>query len=113
PQAAEDAADTDRVTDRLAQPELGRDVEVEPGRVVPADLDLVDHVLGTLDRRSAVERGGDRDAGTGLVDDPVDQPLGEGESLGADVVQRQVELPAQLGESAQVSCDIPGELDAP
>ena len=50
PQAAEDAADPDRVGDRLVEPEAGRDLEVADGGLVQSHLDHVDHVVGTVER---------------------------------------------------------------
>ena len=53
-QRAEDAADPERVADRLAQAVGGGDLEVEQRRRVAADLDHVDHVVGA--RRARARR---------------------------------------------------------
>ena len=57
PQAAEHAADPERVGDGLAQPEAGRDLEVGQRRRVAADVDRVDDEVGPRHRRRPVERG--------------------------------------------------------
>ena len=59
-QAAEDAADAEGVADRLAQPVPGGNVEVGAGGRVPADLHLVDHVVGARERGAAVPGRGHR-----------------------------------------------------
>ena len=57
-QPAHDAADAERVGDRLAQAELLRDLEVDHGaRLVAADLDHVDRVVGAVERGAAVGGG--------------------------------------------------------
>jgi hypothetical protein len=111
-QAAEDPADTEGVTDRLPHPVARRDVEVQPGRVVPADLDLVDHVPGVPQRRAPVEMRAHHGTGPGLRGDPAGQDLGVPEPLGADVVQGELQAAAQLGVAAQVGHDVAGELNA-
>ena len=50
-QRADDAADAERVADRLAHAVAGRDLEVAHGRRVAADLDAVDDVVGAVERR--------------------------------------------------------------
>jgi hypothetical protein len=110
--SAEDPADAERVRDRLPQPVPGRDVEIQPGRTVAADLDLVDHVGSARQRVGAVRGRADLGGRSGLRDDLAHQPLGEGQPLGADVVQGELKLAAQVGEAAQVGDDIAGELDA-
>ena len=57
---AEDAADPERVGDRLAQPVAGRDLEVEQRRLVASDLHHVEHVVGTVERGPALEVRRDR-----------------------------------------------------
>src|SRR5439155_13863727 len=52
---AEDAADADRVADRLAEAVLRRNPEVDERGVVPADLDLVDHVVGAVESGATIE----------------------------------------------------------
>ena len=54
-QRADDAADAERVADRLADAVAGRDLVVAHGRRVAADLDAVDHVVGAVERLAAVE----------------------------------------------------------
>ena len=109
---AEDPADPEGVADRLTHPVPGRDVEVGPGRPVPADLHLVDHVTGAGQGGPAVQRRGHGRARAGLRRDPADEPLGVREPLGTDVVQRKVQVAAKLWVAAQVSRHVPGELDA-
>ena len=56
-QAAHDAADAERVGDRLAQAEPLRHLEVGHGaRLVAADLDHVDRVVGAVERGAPVGR---------------------------------------------------------
>ena len=111
-QAAEDPADAQRVADRLAHPVPGRDVEVGPGGGVPADLHLVDHVPGARQRLPPVQGRGHRRRGAGLLRYPAGQPLGVRQPLRADVVQRDVQLTAELRVAAQIGHHVPGELDA-
>ena len=59
-QAAHDPADAERVGDRLAQAVLLRHLEVGDGaRLVAADLDHVDRVVGAVERGAPVGGGGD------------------------------------------------------
>ena len=111
PQAAEDPADAQGVADRLAHPVPGRDVEVGPGRVVAADLHLVDHVAGAVQRLAPVLGRADRGVRARLRGDPLGQPLGVGQPPGTDVVQREMQLAAELGVGAEVGHHVPGELD--
>jgi len=71
PEPAHDAADPDRVADRLAQPEALRDLEVGHGRgPVAADLHHRDDVIGAVQCRSSFLRAFDPRAGAGCFDDP-------------------------------------------
>ena len=54
-QRAEDAADAERVADRLAKPVARRELEVAQRRLVAADLDHVEHEVGAVDRGAAIE----------------------------------------------------------
>ena len=54
-QRAEDAADPERVGDRLAHAVAGGDLEVAQRRRVAADLHHVQHEVGAVDRRAPVE----------------------------------------------------------
>src|SRR5450759_3501654 len=112
PQAAEDAADADGVRDGLADAVPRGDVEVRAGRTVSADLDLVHHIVRALDCREPVDAGGDLRARIALDADPLGHRVGVTQPLGVDVVQRQLEIPVQLAEAAQVCDDVTGELDA-
>src|SRR5262245_56750517 len=55
-QRAEDAADAERVTDRLPYAVSKRHVKVDQRRLVPPDLDHVDDIVGALERGPPVER---------------------------------------------------------
>ena len=90
-QAAHDAADAERVGDRLAQAELLRDLEVgDRARLVAADLDHVDRVVGAVERGAPV--GGRDDLGGRVerVGDPPGDELRRREPLGVDVEQRDL-----------------------
>ena len=54
-QRAEDAADPERVGDRLPQAVARRDLEVAQRRLVAADLHHVEHEVGAVDRGAPVE----------------------------------------------------------
>ena len=54
-QRAEDAADAQRVADRLPQAVPARDLEVDQRGGIAADLDHVDHVIDAVERGSPVE----------------------------------------------------------
>ena len=87
---AEDAADAERVGDRLPQAVAGRDLEVEQRRRVTADLDHVEHVVGSLERRAPIEVRADRRRGAALAGDVARHRLGGREPVGVDVVQRDL-----------------------
>ena len=93
PQRPEDAADAERVGDRLPQPVAGRDIEVEQGRLVPADLHHVDHVVRTVECRPALRMGRDRRVGATLAGDVAGHRLRRREPVGVDVVQRDLDAP--------------------
>ena len=107
-----DAADADRVADRLAQPERLRDVEVGPRRRVPADLDLVDQVVGAVERRRPRLVRRDPVPGVRALDELVGREERVGQAFGVDVVEGDLERPVQLLVRAQVREDPPRELDA-
>ena len=92
-QGAEDATDADRVGDRVAQAEAGRDVEVDLGRAGAADLDRVDDEVGTTERLAPVKMGRDRRLGVERRGGPAGHPLGGREPLGVDVVEDDVRGP--------------------
>ena len=91
-QAAHDAADAERVGDGLAQAELLRDLEVGDGaRLVAADLDHVDRVVGAVERGAAV--GGRRRSSARRVErvgDAAGDELRRLEPFGVDVEQRDL-----------------------
>ena len=93
-QRAEDAADAERVADRLAQAVAGRDLEVAQGRGVPADLDRVDDVVGAVQRGAAVERAPSmrRPRAERASASSARQRLGGREPLGVDVVQGDLDV---------------------
>ena len=111
-ETAHDAADADRVADRLAQPERLRDVEVGPRRRVPADLDLVDQVVGAVERGRPRLVRRDPVAGVRALDELVGREQRVGQAFGVDVVEGDLERPVQLLVRAQVREDPPRELDA-
>ena len=111
PQAAEDAADADGVADGLVQAVLLRNVEVAHRRVVHADLDDVDDVVGTVEGPATVGGGHHlrlraRRAGGGVGD-----RLGGLQALGVDVVQHHAHR-TEFGEREDVAEQLAGELDA-
>ena len=111
-QGAEDATDSEGVTDGLAQAVLLGDVEIRGRRGVAADGDHVHHRVGTLQRAAAVERRTDgRSRAVSFRAQPRDL-LGRGEAALVDVVKRELDL-AQLRERKQVAHEIACELDRP
>ena len=110
-QRAEDPADSQGVADRLAQAVGGRDLEVEQGGRVAADLDHVDHVVGAVERAAAVEMGLDARLCAERRGGVAGHRLGDREPLGIDVVKRDLAV-AQLGEREDVAQQVLGELDA-
>ena len=111
--ASHDSADADRVRDRLAQSILLRDLEIREGCLVPPDLDLVDDVVGTVERRSGRLVRGHQVPGLRSLDLVSGGALRVREPLGVDVVQRDVEGAVELLVGAEVGDDASGELDAP
>ena len=111
-EAAHDPADAERVGDRLAQAEALGHLEVGDGaRLVAADLDHVDRVVGTVERGAAI--GGLRDLGRRpqrLRDAPGDQPR-RFEPLGVDVEEGDLRL-RELLVAEDVAEQIPGEHGA-
>ena len=110
-QRADDAADAERVADRLADAVAGRDLVVAHRRGVAADLDAVDHVVGAVERLAAVERGGDLRLRAERLGDSVREQLCGLEPLRVDVVQRDLAR-GELGEREDVAEQVAGELDA-
>ena len=108
-----DPADTDRVGDRLAHPVLLGDLEVGERGSVPAHLDLVDDVVGTLEGRASLGEGHHLVARAGLLDQPLRGSLGDREALRVDVVQGDPERAVELFVGTQIGQDVAGELDAP
>src|SRR5690242_13256373 len=109
---AEDAADPDRVADRLADPVLLRDLEVHEGMPVPPDLDLVDDVVRAVHGGPAFRAGLHPVPGARPPHDRRGGALGVREALRVDVVQDDGDLPGQLRERAQVGDYVAGELHA-
>ena len=111
PQAAENAADVDRVVDRVRETVAARDVEVQLGGPRATDLDRVDDEVGAGERLPAVEgpgdgRGRSQDAGR-----PGRHALGRPEAVRVDVVHHELGL-AQLRVRQDVAQQVPGELHA-
>ena len=111
-ETAHDAADPDRVGDRLPQPVAPRDLEVANGRLVSPDLDLVDQVVGALEGGRAVRVCRDHVAGVQPSDDLVRRTLRVPQPLVVDVVQRELERPGELRVRTEVRQDVPCELHA-
>ena len=111
-QPAEDATDAKGVSDRLTDPVAGGDVEVDACGVVTADLDLVDHVGRSVERRLPLEVGAHLGSRSALADDPSRQILRESQPVLPDVMQRDLDLVAELREAAQVRYDVACEFDA-
>ena len=111
PQPAKHAPDPDCVADRLAQPVPLGDLEVAQRGVEAANLDLVDDVVGVVERRPPIEVSADLKLRAGLVVDVAGDPLGRVEPLFVDVVERD-RRPRELRELAHVGQQDPCELDA-
>ena len=112
-QPADDAADAERVGDRLAQAELLRHLEVgDRARFVAADLDHVDRVVGAVERGAPV--GGRRDLGRRVerVGDPAGDELRRREPFGVDVEQRDLGV-GELLVPEDVAEQVAGEDGAP
>src|SRR6185312_3831442 len=84
---AEDAADPDRVGDRLTDPVLLRDVEIHEGMPVPPYLDLVDDIVRARHGGSALGAGLHPVPGGGPPHDRPGGALRVRETLRVDVVQ--------------------------
>ena len=110
PQRAEHPADAERVADRLAQAVTLGDLEVTHGRVVTADLDLVDHEVGALERRAPLEVGLEREVRPGDAVDVVGDPRRGLQPAGIDVVQGDGEV-GELRVGREVGEQHPRELD--
>ncbi len=110
-QRADDAADAERVADRLAQAVAERHLVVADGRVEAADLHRVDHVVGAVERRAPVERGGHVRAHAEPVADQAGDPRGRLEPLRIDVVERDLRV-RELREGEDVADQVARELDA-
>ncbi len=111
PQAAEHAADVDRVVDRVREAVAARDVEVQLGGPRATDLDRVDHEVGAGERLAAIEGPADgrcrpQDAGR-----PGRHALGRPEAVRVDVVHDELGL-AELRVRQDVAQQVPGELHA-
>ena len=91
-QRADDAADAERVADRLADAVAGGDLVVAHGRRVPAHLDAVDHVVGALERLTAVERGRHLRLRAEHPGHPERELLRRAQALRIDVVQGDLAL---------------------
>ena len=88
-----------------------RDLEVEQRRRVAADLDHVDHVVGAVERRAAVEVRGDRRRGAARPRDVARHRLGGREPVRVDVVERDLDA-VQRGEGEDVAEEVLREDDA-
>ena len=103
PQGAEDAADAQRVGDGLAQAVLLGDLEVDDrARVVAADLDGVDDVVGPAEGGLAglhAAVGGDlRAAAVDVLVEDVEHLLRFPQAGAVDVVQRDVGILERFGQ---------------
>ncbi len=109
---AEDATDPEGVGDRLAEPVLLRDLEVRAGCPVPADLDLVDDVVGALHGGPALRAGLHPVSGAGSPHDGRGGARRVRETLRVDVVQGDGHQAPELRERAQIGHHVAGELHA-
>ena len=87
PQAAEDSSDADGVGDGLVQPVLRGDLEVAHRRLVHADLDDVDDIVGTVECAPTVGAGDHFRLGTGRAGGGSGDRLRGLETFDVDVVQ--------------------------
>lgn len=111
-QRPEHAADPERVPDRLAHPVTLGYLEVAPGRLEAADLDLVDHEVRPLQRRAPFEVRLEREVRSGDAVDVVGDPPRRVEPVGIDVVQGDGEV-GKLRVGREVGEQHPRALDPP
>jgi hypothetical protein len=108
-QGAHDPADAERVGDRLTQPVLLRDLEVDHRRrPVPADLDHADRVVGTVECGSPVGGRHHRRVRAESGCDPMSDLLARRETHGVDVVQDDLAR-RQFGVREDVAHQVAGE----
>jgi hypothetical protein len=88
-----------------------RDLEIEQCRPMHPDLDHVDDVVRTLERRRPIEMRRDRGRSTEGAVRPTSDRLGSLEALGVDVVQRDLCV-RQFREGEDVPQEVLRELDA-
>ena len=112
PERAEDPTDAEGVGDRLAEAVAGRDLEVLERRLVAADLDHVEDVVGALEGRAPVEVRADPGRGAAHTRDVGGHRLCGGEPVRVDVVQRDLDA-AQLRALEDVAEQVLREDDAP
>ena len=108
-QAAEDAADAERVGDRLAHPEGLGHVEVRERRRVTADVHGVDHEVGTVEGGAPVRGRADDGLAPVVPHGDAGDLLGEPEPCGVVVVHDQGQR-AEVVVGEQVAEQLPGEL---
>ena len=111
-QRAHDAADAQRIGDRLFDAILARDVEVDDGgRAVPTDLNRIDDVTRAFKGLAAVGGCRNRRRGTDRRGDPVRNHLGQCQTLFVDIVQGNL-APGQFRERENVPEQVTCEYDA-
>ena len=107
-QRAEHATDARRVADGLLQTVGRGDPQVRDGRGDPTDLDHVDHEVSTGQRLAAVQRRTHPRTGAELLVQAPRGALGDGEPLGIDVMQGELDI-RELGELEEVGAQLTGE----
>ncbi len=111
-EGAHDAADTEGVGDGLAETVLLGDLKIDNGAgIVAADLNGVDHELGTAEGLLAVldaEMGGDLAVAAHGLDHAVQDALALLQTLGVDVVESKFGVAESLGTEA-VAYDVAGK----
>ncbi len=111
PQPAEDAADVDRVVDRVVEPIASRNVEIDLRRAAAAYLDDVDDVVGARQGFPAVQARPNSGRGPQRAGRPAGHSHSRGQPVLVDVVQDDLRV-AQLREREEVAQQVTGELDA-
>ncbi len=111
-QATHDATDAERVADRLPQTILLGNLEIPDGRrLVPADLDHVDDVVGPLQRLAPVGRREDLRLRAGLVRDAQRHGLGVPQPVSVDVHEVNGAV-VKLGKGKKIPQQVAGENGA-
>ena len=111
-QRADDAADAERVADRLADAVAGRDLVVAHRRRVAAHLHAVDDVVGAVERLAAIERRGHARVRAERLRDAARRSARPCPRRSESMSWSAISLSARLGEREDVAEQVAGELDA-